>query len=150
MMARGRGICTIEGCGRPRQGHGLCVTRYFRWRRTGDPQSVRRSGVPKPYGVPGCARHHEPHGYCPMHLRCWKRYGDPSISAPPTPIRLPVHCGEQHPMAKLTWEQVRSLRAQFAAGGATLAELGARYAVTASSVGAIVKGKYWKEPQPAR
>ena len=38
--------CGISGCDRPHKARGLCATHYARWRRTGDPEKVRRAGRP--------------------------------------------------------------------------------------------------------
>lgn len=32
-----KGICSIEGCGKPAVSRGWCITHYTRWRRHGDP-----------------------------------------------------------------------------------------------------------------
>lgn len=34
--------CVIEGCDRPHKAHGWCVTHYQRWRKHGDPLTVRQ------------------------------------------------------------------------------------------------------------
>lgn len=41
-MAKTRGICSIEGCGRPHFGRTWCITHYQRWRKHGDPLIVKR------------------------------------------------------------------------------------------------------------
>lgn len=40
-------MCTVNGCDRPRKAKGLCAMHYQRWRRTGDPEKVRRAGRPR-------------------------------------------------------------------------------------------------------
>jgi hypothetical protein len=40
-------MCTVKDCDRPRKAKGLCATHYQRWRRTGDPEEVRRAGRPR-------------------------------------------------------------------------------------------------------
>jgi hypothetical protein len=39
--------CSIENCGKPAIGKGLCRTHYMRARRTGDPQGRRKPGRPR-------------------------------------------------------------------------------------------------------
>lgn len=41
-----RSICTVEGCERFVNGHGLCVTHYDRWRKYGDPLKGRQLHAP--------------------------------------------------------------------------------------------------------
>lgn len=53
--------------------------------------------------------------------------------------------GEKHPLAKLTWEQVREIRERYAAGGITQRELGAEYSVSRERVGELVRGSGWSE-----
>lgn len=52
--------------------------------------------------------------------------------------------GERINTAKLTADQVRTIRTEYARGGITLEELGARYGITKVSTHAIVKRKNWK------
>ena len=51
--------------------------------------------------------------------------------------------GEQHPESKLTEEQVVEMR-EDAADGATHRELAARFGLSRSTVGAIVRGEMWR------
>jgi hypothetical protein len=57
------------------------------------------------------------------------------------PELLPI--GERHSQSKLTAEQVREIRALYAAGGVTHADLAVRYGVSRKSIGDIVNRKYW-------
>jgi DNA-binding transcriptional regulator YiaG len=57
----------------------------------------------------------------------------------------PRHVGETHPQAKLTLEQVRSIRSR--AAGVTNTELARTYGVSKSTIGLIIKGRKWKESQ---
>lgn len=34
--------CSIEGCGRKHEGHGLCTLHLYRWKRNGDPYKVQK------------------------------------------------------------------------------------------------------------
>lgn len=54
-------------------------------------------------------------------------------------------CGEAHPMAKLTWEQVVQIRSRYAAGGITQTELAATFGTHKGTVSGIVRGKSWKQ-----
>ena len=51
--------------------------------------------------------------------------------------------GVTHPLAKLTEEQVRAIRAEYAAGGITQPALGAKYGVSGSTIGDIVRRETW-------
>lgn len=58
-------------------------------------------------------------------------------------------CGSRHGMAKLTAEQVREIRARYAAGGITQEQLGNEYGVSGAHVCGIIKGRFWSEDVPA-
>src|SRR5215510_4419963 len=58
---------------------------------------------------------------------------------------IPRHRGEEHAMAKLTWQDVRTIRALRDDAGMTLATLGAQFHVDQSTIGKIVNHKLWKE-----
>lgn len=51
--------------------------------------------------------------------------------------------GEQHGCAKLTEQQVRDIRANYALCRVTQKELGDRYGVHTSTVSLIIRGKHW-------
>jgi hypothetical protein len=53
-------------------------------------------------------------------------------------------CGEANPDAKLTADQVRTIRATYADGAATQTELAVRYGVTQSTIWLIIHRKKWK------
>lgn len=59
--------------------------------------------------------------------------------------------GEKHPNAKLTAQQVRAIREQYAAGGVTQIGLAAEYGVSYGTIGPILLRETWKhvEPGPA-
>lgn len=42
-----RGVCSIEGCGRPHCARGWCRVHYYRWRNTGDPGGLEVREVRK-------------------------------------------------------------------------------------------------------
>jgi hypothetical protein len=53
--------------------------------------------------------------------------------------------GERHGHAKLTEQQVREIRARYAAGGVFYRQLAAEYGVTESRIGTLIRGKGWAE-----
>lgn len=53
--------------------------------------------------------------------------------------------GENNGRAKLTWALVRTMRAEYAAGGVTHQELADKYEVTKTVAGNIIRGKLWRE-----
>lgn len=52
--------------------------------------------------------------------------------------------GVKHPMARLNEQQVREIRAAYAAGGETILTLAARYGVSNQLISAIVLRRVWK------
>lgn len=46
--ASGRAQCTVDGCGRPVKGRGLCGMHYARWRKHGDPEAAAVKTGPAP------------------------------------------------------------------------------------------------------
>lgn len=56
-------------------------------------------------------------------------------------------CGERSGKAKLTWEQVREIRARYTSGGVTQTELAADYSVASSNLGPILTGETWVDPE---
>jgi len=51
--------------------------------------------------------------------------------------------GERHGSAKLTEQDARDIRAEYAAGGVTMKQLGTQFGVSKSAVYLIVHGKKW-------
>lgn len=51
--------------------------------------------------------------------------------------------GERHPKAKLTEQQVKELRAEYARGGVTHRQLAARYGMAHGTIGAMLRGTGW-------
>lgn len=80
--------CRVDGCAKESRGRGLCSMHWTRWRKHGDPNIVKRSGVdyqaPRTCSVDGCAVRAHSHGFCPKHLRRWQKHGDPQHIAPIT------------------------------------------------------------------
>lgn len=55
-----------------------------------------------------------------------------------------AHLGEDHGMALLTEDNVRAMRAEYAAGGLTQKELAVRYGVDQTTISKAICGKTWK------
>jgi DNA-binding transcriptional regulator YiaG len=55
--------------------------------------------------------------------------------------------GEDHPGAKLTWEQVREIRKRYTTGGVTQTALAAEYGVGATNLGHLLAGQTWPDPE---
>ena len=53
--------------------------------------------------------------------------------------------GEKGHNAKLTWEQVREIRARYATGGITQTALARDYSLTPQHINDIILNKQWKE-----
>jgi hypothetical protein len=53
--------------------------------------------------------------------------------------------GERNPLHKLTNEQINEIRGEYARGGITQRDLGARFGVHQSEVSRIVRGLLWKK-----
>lgn len=62
--------------------------------------------------------------------------------------RRQCRLGEDHPNSKLTWEQVNSIRQEYAAGGTTFQKLGRKYQVDQTLIHRIVRGIAWKTSYP--
>lgn len=62
-----------------------------------------------------------------------------------TLVHPPRVVGEDHPQSKLTWEQVREIRARYSVGDVMQKELAAEYGVRPTAVHRIVQGRTWKE-----
>jgi hypothetical protein len=60
--------------------------------------------------------------------------------------RVPL-TGEKHPAAKLTWEKVRAIRAEYSPGRVTITSLGVKYGVDHTLISQIVRKKIWREPE---
>jgi hypothetical protein len=56
--------------------------------------------------------------------------------------------GELSPNHKLTMEQARAIRAEYAAGGVTQTELAERYGMGQSAISDLLLGRSWKEREP--
>jgi hypothetical protein len=73
---RQRKYCTVEGCGRRVNGHGLCTKHYQRAWNAG----VAVSGAPwKRCTVRGCERFARSRGFCTLHYQRWRSHGSPTV-----------------------------------------------------------------------
>jgi group I intron endonuclease len=59
-------------------------------------------------------------------------------------MRLRVYVGENNPRAKLKREQVDEIRALYKKGGISQEAIAAKYGVTQTAIGFIVRGVHWK------
>lgn len=76
----GPSTCTVDDCGKPSVGRGMCRRHYGRWWRHGDPTIVKPKVGPKKYdgcAVEGCGGPHLAKGFCKKHYRRSEKYGDP-------------------------------------------------------------------------
>lgn len=73
--------CSIGECERGVFARGWCRAHYMRWRRYGDPLTVKnRPG--KRCEIDGCDRPHYAHGWCHAHYRRKRLYDDPLGGGP--------------------------------------------------------------------
>jgi hypothetical protein len=56
-----------------------------------------------------------------------------------------INKGEDHPKAKLTWERVRKIRADYIRGVFGYKKLAARENVTSGAIVAVIRGDNWRE-----
>lgn len=57
----------------------------------------------------------------------------------------PVRVGERNPMAKLTADAVRSIRARYEAGGITMQALADVHGVSLSTLSLVIRGEIWRD-----
>jgi hypothetical protein len=74
------GTCSVEGCDRPRRGHGYCGTHLARFHKGQDltaPVAQRGPAYPREVGrqcsIDGCAREAHVRGLCAAHYQQWRR-----------------------------------------------------------------------------
>ena len=66
-----------------------------------------------------------------------------------SPGEVVANRGESNERARLTPAQVAEIRAKYAAGGRTQADVAAEYGVSGVHVSAIVRGKRWRKGEAA-
>jgi hypothetical protein len=65
---------------------------------------------------------------------------------PETKLKMSEHKrGENHPGAQLTWTQVHQIRADYAAGEVSYADLSKQYSTSRGCVVAVVRGLTWPD-----
>lgn len=72
--------CAVQDCKNLPASKGYCGMHYVRWRKYGNPLSLRPT--PQKYlkcAVEGCERLARARGYCGNHWKSWRNYGDPTI-----------------------------------------------------------------------
>lgn len=72
-----RGLCVIDGCGKPHEARGWCRAHYRRWQRSGSPHFDPPASKPK-CTIDGCDRPQKAQGYCDPHYRRLLRHGTPT------------------------------------------------------------------------
>lgn len=74
-----------EGCVRPAFARGWCKGHWARWKKHGDPGSVkfRAQREPGPCAVDGCARRRRHRDWCGPHYVRWQRHGSPTCGGEP-------------------------------------------------------------------
>lgn len=72
--------CKIDDCERESRGRGLCATHWARWRKYGDPLTVKRNGVDfnvaSSCSVEGCDRKSASRKLCSLHLARFLKHGN--------------------------------------------------------------------------
>lgn len=61
-------------------------------------------------------------------------------------VPRPSMQGERHPMRVLTWDRVRSIRQEYAAGGVTQRKLAGKYGVSPPTIHQILHNTLWHDP----
>lgn len=98
----GRATCTVDDCDRLVNGHGLCSTHYYRWRKTGSAQPDKPVHVHAKHDhctAGDCPRPVYGHGYCNVHWKRWRKTGDPGADRPVVTRRTTctvADCSRQH------------------------------------------------------
>ncbi len=87
-------VCSVDGCGRPHKGHGLCGSHL---RQAKERNSLALNSLP--CEAPGCDRRAISRGLCTLHYQRMLAHGDPSHSVKPYRVTDPCSvsgCTESH------------------------------------------------------
>ncbi len=77
-MPKKKTFCTIDACGKPCVGGGMCRAHYSRWHKYGDPRKMKKAyRVPSACSVSGCPLTPIAKGLCQNHYALMKRHGEP-------------------------------------------------------------------------
>lgn len=95
---------------------------------------------PIPNGLVVCHRCDNPPCWRPAHMFL----GTNADNAADMKAKLRSASGEHHPWAKLTDEQVRTIRERYAAGGITQPQLATEYGIHNSQVSRIIRRITWR------
>ena len=101
---------------------------------------------PCPPGMEGC---HFPDRSPANNRLCNLRWDTKQANAADRDAPGTVIRGEQHKVAKLTAEAVRTIRAEYTGARGQVRRLAERYGVTATLISRVIKGRCWPHVQPA-
>ena len=77
-MPKPKTFCTIDDCGKPCVGQGMCRAHYHRWYRYGDPRVMKKVfRLGDKCSVKGCEHPPLAKGLCTNHYALYKRHGTP-------------------------------------------------------------------------
>jgi hypothetical protein len=76
-------LCSVESCGKPIRGRGLCSGHHHRLLRYGDATFIPPKKVRPQCSLDGCLSPHYGHGYCLAHYKRWRKWGDPLDGSTP-------------------------------------------------------------------
>jgi hypothetical protein len=85
-------LCTIEACGKPHYGKGLCRPHYARNWAYGDPLNAPSRKKTLTCSVEGCRRWHRCGGLCGVHYARLRKHGDAQPEVPPILRKQFLHC----------------------------------------------------------
>jgi len=69
--------CSIDKCEKRSYARTWCDTHYRRFRRYGNPESIKREKfVSELCTLDGCDKPHEARGLCTAHYQRWRKHGD--------------------------------------------------------------------------
>lgn len=78
--------CKVDGCTREHHGRGYCNVHYYRWRRNGHTDLVKKVGR-EDCTIDGCEEPQRALGYCNVHYQRVLRHGDPHHVEPPGGVK---------------------------------------------------------------